>query len=218
MKKLLSFLLIVLFLFSFSACKESPKAQNNAQTENISAENSVEKIYDNFLSGKITAVYNGSNIGIDYLSETAKPHTLSYALFDRNGDSVPELCINNNVYVTTFWVSDGELKLWKEENANSKILSNGNCLQTHYGGAPNHSDYRYCVYSYTGEDVCSVTVSVLIKNGIDVPEDIYTQNIYIYSGSPGVSQETEITKEQFDATLDAIEKIGEAEITWKLIK
>lgn len=220
MKKVLSFLFVVLLLIGFSACNDNSQKTDSELTINSNSDNSVEKIFNDFLSGKITAVYaDGSDISIDYLTEMAIPNTLTYALFDRNGDSVPELCINNELYITTFWVSDGTLKLWREENSYSKILSNGNCLETYYGGAPNHTDYSYVVYSYTGNVVCSVTVSVLIKNDIDVLENIYTQDVHIYSGSAQETAEPiEISKEQFDETLNSMKKIGEAKITWKPIE
>ena len=216
MRKILSVLLVVVFTLVFCSCY---KLQDKQPSGSNNTNSSVEEIYNDFLSGKITVVYaDGSNINIDYLKKMATPHTLTYALLDRNGDSVPELCINNNLYVTTFWVSDGTLKLWREENSYSKILSNGNCLETHYGGAPNHTDYSYLVYSYTGDIVCSFTVSVLIKNDIDVLEDIYTQNVNIHNGSTQViPSHIEITKEYFDSVLESIEKIGEAKISWKSV-
>ena len=220
MNKSLTFFLIVLMFFSFSACNGNSQHNKGEPPESIETEHSVEKIYDDFLNGKITAKYaDGSDINIEYLKEGATPHTLSYSLFDRNGDSVPELCINNELYVTTFWVSDGILMLWREENYYSKILSNGNCLETHYGGAPNHIDYSYITYSYTGDVVCSYTVSVLIKNDIDVLENIYTQDVYIHNGSAQTSHSNiEIKKEHFDSFLESIENIGEANIAWEPIK
>ena len=217
MKNFFVFILVVLLLFSFSACKGNSQQADSELTINTNSDNSVEKIYNDFLSGKITAAYaDGSDINIDYLTEMATPNTLTYALFDRNGDSVPELCINNEMYVTTFWVSNGTLKLWREENSYSKILSNGNSLEIHYGGAPNHTDYSYNVYSYTGNMVCSLTVSVLIKNDIDILENIYTQDINVYNGSTqSMPSHIEITKEYFDSVLESIEKIGEAKIEWQ---
>jgi len=220
MKNFFVFILVVLLLFSFSACKGNSQQADSELTINTNSDNSVEKIYNDFLSGKITAVYaDGSDINIDYLKEMATPNTLTYALFDRNGDSVPELCINNELYVTTFWVSNGTLKLWREENSYSKILSNGNSLETHYGGAPNHTDYSYTVYSYTGDVVCSVTFSVLIKNDVDVLENKYIQHTSISNGNiQGTAESVEISKEQFDKGLAEIENIGEANISWEHIK
>ena len=220
MKNFFVFILVVLLLFSFSACKGNSQQADSELTINTNSDNSVEKIYNDFLSGKITAVYaDGSDINIDYLTEMATPNTITYALFDRNGDSVPELCINNEMYVTTFWVSNGTLKLWREENSYSKILSNGNSLETHYGGAPNHTDYSYTVYSYTGDVVCSVTFSVLIKNDVDVLENKYTQHTSISNGNiQETAESVEISKEQFDKGLAEIENIGEANISWEHIK
>ena len=230
MKKIfVLFCVCILLLFSLCSCEikkhnssggsaiPSTNSVKNVGNNFASTDNSVEKIYNDFLSGKITAVYgDGSDINIDYLTEMASPHTLTYAFFDRNGDSVPELCINNELYITTFWVQNGTLKLWREENFLSKILSNGNCLEAHYGGAPNHTDYSYIVYSYTGDEVCSLTVSVLIKNDIDILENIYTQDIHVYNGSTqSISSHIEITKEYFDSVLESIEKIGEAKIEWQ---
>ena len=220
MKKVLSFLFVVLLLIGFSACNGNFQKTDSELTIHTNSDNSVEKIYNDFLSGKIKAVYaDGLDIDIDYLTEMATPNTLTYALFDRNGDSIPELCINNALYITTFWVSNGALKLWREENSSSKMLNNGNCLETHYGGAPSHTDYSYAVYSYTGDIVCSVTFSVLMKNDYDVLENEYTQHIYISNGN---TQETadsvEISKEQFDKALATIEKIGEAKLSWEPIE
>ena len=216
MKKILPLFLVLVLIFSFSACNDKTIKTDTEATKNNTTENSVEKIYDNFIKGKTTAVYaDGSNINIDYLLESSHEGTLKYALFDRNGDSVPELCFNNEMYITTFWVSDGTLKLWHEENFNSKMLSNGNCLETHHGGAPNHADYSYIIYSYSGEVVSNFCLSVLTKNGIDVLENIYTQTTTIFSKSTEVIGNTiEITKEQFDTALASIEAIGESEVSW----
>lgn len=220
MKRFFVFVLAVLLLLNLSACTGNSQKLEGEPSENVKSDNSVEKIYNDFLNGKITAEYaDGSDITIDYLVKNATPHTLTYDLFDRNGDSVPELCINNELYITTFWVSNGALKLWREENSYSKILSNGNCLETHHGGAPNHSDYSYIVYSYTGTVICSLTVSVLIKNDIDVMENIYTQDICIYNGSAqAIPTHIEITEEYFNSFLESIEKIGEAKLSWKPIE
>ena len=241
MKKWLSCLFAALLLLCLTACNPNSAVSNdssdatttttaqqntNATTDtSYDAEQSEEYntaigIYNDFLTGKITAVYgDNSNVDIDYLAQMATPHTLSYDLFDRNGDSVPELCIKNEVFISTFWVEDGALKLWREENSDSKILSNGNYIEVHYGGAPNHIDHSYGVYSYTGKLVCSFTVSVLTKNGVDVLEDVYTQHTYIYTGNAEeIGKEIEISKEQYDAIRAAMDKIGEANMDWKPIE
>ncbi len=132
---------------------------------------------------------------------------------------MPELCISNGLYVTTFWVDNGNLMLWCEENHNMKILCNGNSLETHYGGAPNHTDYSYIMYSYNGNVVCDVTLSVFIKNGNEVLEDVYTLCVTIYNEeSNNASAPIEISKEEYDKMLARIEKIEEAKITWESIK
>lgn len=220
MKKFLSVFLASVFIFFLSACDNTLKEIDNKETQQFNNEKSVEKIYDGFLNGEIAAKYaDGSKIKIDYLVEMAKPNAIKYALVDRNGDSVPELCISNELYVTTFWVNNGDLMLWREENHNMKILSNGNCLETHYGGAPNHTDYSYIMYSYDGKVVCNVTLSVLIKNGNDVLNDIYTLYVDIYNEEPNeASTPIEISKEEYDKILLRIEKIEEANIAWKSIE
>ncbi|MBR2921948.1 MAG: hypothetical protein IKC10_01360 [Alphaproteobacteria bacterium] len=219
MKRFFAFIFAILVAFSFSACNGNSQEANSDVTEN-SANNSVEEIYNDFLSGKITAVYtDGSEVDINDLTKMANPHPLTYALFDRNGDSIPELCINNKVEVITFWVQNGKLKFWCVESSDSKILSNGNCLATHFGGAPNHADYSYLVYSYTGNQVCSVTVSVLTKNDVDILENIYTQNVNIHNESAhAIPSHIEITKEHFDSVLESVEKIGEAKLAWEPIE
>lgn len=176
--------------------------------------NSVEEIYNDFLSGKTKAAQSGSNIDIEYLKKNSDG-ALKYGLFDRNGDSVPELCFDTGRYLTSFWVSDGVLTLWREENFNSEILNNGNVLETHSGGAPNHTDYTYYVCDYKGKVVCSVTYSVLTKNE-EVKENRYFQYISIYNESLNYKvDEIEITEEIFDNGVEKIEKIGEANIDWK---
>lgn len=217
MKKCLSFLLIVSLLLSFSACSDNSQKLNCDTTNINNAQNTAEEMYEDFIAGKSTAVYaDGTSIDIDYLSERVNAHPLRYALLDRNGDSVPELCIDGELFVTTFWVSDGTLKLWREENYGSKILRNGNSLQKHYGGAPNHTDYSYVIYSYTGEVACQVTLSVLTENGVDLLENMYTQCVYVENGSDQEAPATiEISREQFDKALASIEKIGEAKLSWK---
>lgn len=206
MKKSLVAILIFAVVLSFSGCNTAYEDKND---------NSVEQIYNDFLSGKIFAVDGtDSNIDINYLKKNSDG-ALKYGLFDRNGDSVPELCFDTGWYITTFWVSDGLLTLWREENFNSKVLSNGNVLETHSGGAPNHTDYTYYVCDYKGKAVCSITYSVLTKNE-EFKENRYFQYINIYNGSLNYKvDEIEITKEIFDNGVEEIEKIGEADIDWK---
>lgn len=178
--------------------------------------NSVEQIYNEFLSGKTTAIENGANIDIERLKKDSIDNILKYGLFDRNGDSVPELCFDTGRYFTSFWVCDGALTLWREEKSfDSVILSNGNVLVTHSGGAPNHTDYTYYVCDYKGKVVCSITYSVLTKNE-EVKENRYFQYTSIYNGSVQEKvDEIEITEEIFDNGVEKIEKIGEADIDWK---
>ena len=69
MKKFFVFILVVLLLFSFSACKGNSQQADSELTINTNSDNSVEKIYSDFLTGKITAVYgDGSAVNIDYLT------------------------------------------------------------------------------------------------------------------------------------------------------
>lgn len=177
----------------------------------------AEQVYKKFLNGEITVLENDRNIDIEYLKKNSDG-ALKYGLFDCNGDNVPELCFDAGRYIITFWVENGELKIWREENYYSVLLSNGNFLEIHMGGAPNHTDYTYYVCDYKGKPVSSITYSVLTKND-EVKENRYFQYTLIYNGTLNYKvDEIEITKEVFDNGVQQIEKIGEANIDWKTVE
>lgn len=210
MKNIFAVFLCFIVVFSFSGCSLANQEKTDV---------SVEQIYNDFLNGEITALENDSNIDIEQLKKDSYDGILKYGLFDRNGDGLPELCFDTGRYITTFWVSEVGLTLWREENFNSVILSNGNVLETHSGGAPNHTDYTYYVCDYKGKVVCSVTYSVLIKNDEEVKENRYFQYTSIYNGSLNYEvDEIEIAKEAFDNGVQQIKNIGEANINWKTVE
>ncbi len=196
---------------------QSSQTQDTTQTPQEDNTNTqVEKIYNDFLSANTTAQYNGKNVFIDEFTENSTG-TPQYAFFDRNGDNIPELCIDNGYFITTFWVSDNKLAVWHEGNYGMQILSDGHTLETHYGGAPNHTDNSYITHSYNGKAVSCVTVSVCHANGNDVLESQYELNVSFFNGGQSESNSIKLSKEQYDKIFSSIDKIGLAELDWKII-
>ncbi len=226
MKKIICLVLSALMLFTLCACNNTSQKRENNSSQSTptrapkeeSTNTSVEEIYNDFLAGKITVKHGSEYVTINEFTNNSSG-TPQYALFDRNGDKVPELCIDNGYFITTFWVSDSKLAVWREESYKMQILSNGNALQQGNGGVPNHFNYNYITYSYTGDIVCEVYLSHYPKNDIEVLKDEYYMNVYVNDGVPSEAIDgIEISKEQYEKRTQEILSISKADIDWKTIE
>ena len=139
-----------------TACKQ-PNFDQKSTSENITAD----VLYDEFLSKKINAVdKNGGAITLEsYLDDLPENAWRKYAIYDMNGDSIPELIIKTGRSFDIFWIKNDKVTLWYQGTNYAKPLNNKAILYERPGGAPKHTDYQYIVLDYTGEEVLKISFS-----------------------------------------------------------
>lgn len=121
--------------------------------------------YDNFLAGKITAQdlnheISDGTITINDIS--LDPDLKTYcALFDMNGDGVPELHLRPIVggSYAIFTYLDGKIVLWHNGPDYESPLNNGAILYERDGAAPTHINYYYLVLDSNGSEISKVYFS-----------------------------------------------------------
>ncbi len=154
MKKIVA--LFLLFTFALCGCNQS-SINETTSSENIVADT----LYNEFLSKKTNAVdKNGSTITLEsYLDDLPKNAWRKYAIYDMNGDSIPELIIKTGRSFDIFWIKNDKVTLWYQGTNYAKPLNNKAILYERPGGAPKHTDYQYIVLDYTGEEVLKISFS-----------------------------------------------------------
>lgn len=168
-----------------------------------------EEIYDNFLSGQIDAAdQDRIHRNLSYylnLDADSQENNWDYAIYDMNGDEIPELLIRGRISLYIFWIYNNELALWRSDVNYSKPLNNMALLYERSGGAPDHIDYMYIVPGYQGEDLYKIEFakySNWIVEGVDYGEKYFINN-------------TEVTKGTYDSLSERFINIGDDKIEWK---
>lgn len=156
MKKITILFMLLFLIFMLTACKQ-PNFDQKSTSENITAD----VLYDEFLSKKINAVdKNGGAITLEsYLDDLPENAWRKYAIYDMNGDSIPELIIKTGRSFDIFWIKNDKVTLWYQGTNYAKPLNNKAILYERPGGAPKHTDYQYIVLDYTGEEVLKISFS-----------------------------------------------------------
>lgn len=129
-----------------------------------------------------------------FLSEQAGGISGEYAVYDMNGDAIPELILKTAQEFLIYWIENGAVTLWHSDSAYTKPLNNGALLYVREGAAPEHTDYIYQVLGYRGEVIFKIEFSEYAAaefqginydkqyyiNSIEVPETVYdsvTENL-----------------------------------------
>ena len=148
MKKIVA--LFLLFTFALCGCNQS-SINETTSSENIVADT----LYNEFLSKKINALdKNGNTITLEsYLDDLPENAWRKYAIYDMNGDSIPELIIKTGRSFDIFWIKNDKVTLWYQGTNYTKPLNNMALLSEREGAAPEHTDYIYYVLGYQGEEV-----------------------------------------------------------------
>lgn len=185
LKNTLSLLPVSVFLFALSACEQNststpattdaspiPSAMataNPAQPSDSgspetsddvsSANNDALAAYDNFLAGSINAqdLKHEISDGVVTIKDISLEPDLKtyYALFDMNGDGIPELHlrpITGGSYAI-FTYFDGQITLWHDGPDYESPLNNGAILYERDGAAPTHINYYYLVLDSDGNKI-----------------------------------------------------------------
>lgn len=154
MKKIVA--LFLLFTFALCGCNQS------SINETTSSENRVtDTLYNEFLSKKTNAVdKNGNTITLDeYFNNESKNIYHQYAIYDMNGDDIPELIIKTVKGLDIFWIKNDKVTLWYQGTNYSKPLNNRAILYERSGGAPDNTIYQYIILDYTGEELLKISFS-----------------------------------------------------------
>lgn len=130
-----------------------------------------------------------------------------YALFDMNGDGIPELHLRPTMGggYEIFTYRDSQVVLWYVNADYCSSLNNGALLYERPGGAPPHTNYMYITLDTNGNEIVRVEFSkydVVDKRGLKVGVK------YIYQDND-VSKETwdELTKKFLSIKSDLIKWI-----------
>lgn len=169
--------------------------------------------YDNFLNGSIDAqdlkhVISDGVVPIEDLS--LKPDfTTYYALFDMNGDEIPELHlrpVTGGGYVI-FTYHDEQIVLFHEGPDYESPLNNGAILYERDGAAPTHVNYYYLVLDSEGNSLSRVTFSKyhsVDKSGLNESPDY---DVYMF-------EDKEVSKDEWNSLTNEYLSISSDLILW----
>lgn len=149
-------ILALIFLFALSACEENSA---NTQTTNKDA---ALVAYDNFLAGSIKAqdLKHEISDGVVTIKDISLEPDFKtyYAIFDMNGDGIPELHLRPVVggSYAVFTYLDGQVVLWHDGPDYESPLNNGAILYERNGAAPTHINYYYLVLDSHGNEISKV--------------------------------------------------------------
>ena len=143
-----------------------PSDDSNSQVSDESpAYHDAAAAYNKYLAGNIDAqdlkkeISDGAvNIQDISLEPDLKTY---YALFDMNGDGIPELHlrpIEGGRYVI-FTYLDGQIVLWHDGPDYESPLDNGSILYERSGAAPTHINYYYLVLDSDGNEISKADFS-----------------------------------------------------------
>lgn len=144
---------------------EQPTANQPSANKESSAYNEAIAAYNNFLAGSINAqdLKHEISDGVVKIKDISLEPDFKtyYALFDMNGDGIPELHLRPVVggsYVI-FTYLDGQIVLWHSGPDYESPLNNGAILYERDGAAPTHINYYYLVLDSNGNETSKVSFS-----------------------------------------------------------
>lgn len=149
-------ILFLLLIFILSGCGGTDSQQNVS-----SADVDAQTLYSDFLLKKVSAAdKEGNDISFEtYLNDNPQSMYRKYAIYDMNGDDIPELIIKTENALDIFWIKNDKVTLWYQGTNYAKPLNNRAILYERSGDAPQHTDYQYIVLDYNGEEMLKVSFS-----------------------------------------------------------
>jgi len=186
MKKLFILLCSSVLTVGSVACSTGVKIEQALDIDNLQYNNNIEQIafdeellsdaneqiteagynnmplicYDNFLNGNIDAEVREETININDIFINDNDEQIKYnqyALFDMNGDGIPELHVRSVADYYIFTYKDDKVVLWYVDVAYSYPLNNGAVLYMRPGGGPTHISYQYTLFNFYGEEIYQIT-------------------------------------------------------------
>lgn len=201
MKKFLV-LLLLCFTCLVTACKQPCPNENPSQTP------LPETLYNQFLSKEINAIDKNGNIITfeSYMDSNSDTSSQQYAIFDMNGDHVPELILKTTKGLDIFWIENDKVALWYEGTNYTKPLNNMALLSERKGSAPDHIDYSYIILGYQGEEVLKIQFSKY--SATEIQGVLYAEKYFINN--------TEVTQEIYNSLSSPLLNVGDNGIIWKV--
>ncbi|WP_167956840.1 hypothetical protein [Anaerosporobacter faecicola] len=222
-KKCKIMLLVSIFVLTACTNSEGKKTSDNSVTSNqqeneiLSTEvEKATKAYNEFLDNKISV----GKIDMNFITiPTGEPNShygTKYALFDSNGDEIPELHICSARYYYVLTYINEKLTIFKNLSPNPQYyaLKNGAFISHLFGGGPLSDSYCYYIFDYMGNIVWTVNFSKYDKN----QNGVYDKNDeYMFDGVK-VSKKIwgALTEQYIYVDEDGIEQIRN-EIEWTVI-
>ncbi|MDR2929204.1 MAG: hypothetical protein LBV41_13565 [Cytophagaceae bacterium] len=201
MKKIVVIFISVLLM---SACATNAKDELSSQELIL---NHILTSYNKFLKGNISIKQENEMIHIQdvfiFDNEDQQAYN-QYALFDMNGDALPELHVRSVNSYDIFTYQEEEIKLWHTDVPYSRPLNNRSILYERIGGAPAHIDYKYKLFDFYGNHIFEISFSKYDSSN----RGIYDENsLYIFD-------EVELAKEKWDSLTEKILSIDDDLIQW----
>lgn len=149
-----------------SAVELSSKSNESSSKSNDSpASEEALAAYKKFLAGSMNAQDLKQEIsdGVVKIKDISLEPDFKtyYALFDMNGDGIPELHLRPVVggSYLIFTYLDGQIVLWHSGPDYESPLNNGAILYQRDGAAPTHINYYYLVLDSNGNEISKVNFS-----------------------------------------------------------
>lgn len=204
MKKWMSLVFVGILLFSFALCSCDQAITNKISS---SKNTSADTLYNEFLSKKTNAIdKNGNTIMFEaYLNSESKNIYFQYAIYDMNGDDVPELIIKTVDGLDIFWIKNDKVTLWYQGTSYTKPLNNMALLSERKGGAPEHVDYTYFILGYQGEEVFKIEFSKYSDSslqGVQYEKKYFINNI-------------EVNEQIYNSLTGPLLTVNDDKLTWK---
>jgi len=185
-------LVCLLLLF----CRAKPHESNGLELGN------AVKLYDEFLRGERSVELGDAKVRIGDIFRGDEWDR--YALFDMNGDGIPELHVRSSGPYEIISYRDGELVPWESFWSYSKPLNNGALLSERPGGANSTIAYAYSVFdSYGSEQLC-----VRFEKANPNDDGAYDEN------SDYFFEDVKVSMDEWNALTGKYLSVGSDEIEW----
>ena len=194
-----------------TACRQSEGTFSDNIIEKPSSESiAADTLYNKFLSKKINALDKNDNTITpdEYFNNESKNTYHQYAIYDMNGDDIPELIIKTVKGLDIFWIKNDKVTLWYQGTNYTKPLNNMALLSERKGAAPEHADYIFILLGYQGNEIFRMEFSEY--SPAETYGVQYTQKYYINN--------TETTKEVYDVITQPLLTESDNKIVWNELK
>ena len=186
--------LIIIAIMSIlsTSCYGNQIAVKNSDIQKTDIIELALNAYTDFLSGNIGANWEDSIIyvGDIYMYGSAELESRNmYALFDMNGDDIPELHVRSGQCGAVFSYYENGLKLWAMYPPYGQITNRKAIMAVRSSGAPPHITYRYQIFDFFGKVLLDTYFEIYDANNVH----IYDENdLYLF-------ENVEVSKEDWSA-------------------